>query len=109
MPAVATEKRVPANGEHINEHLNAVAHHVDLGGGRMRPAHGNFGGRQAMVARQVEQFGVKPEAFDALLFKNDAASFTAKRLEATLGVHEWKPQNDSNDAIENDSGKFAKE
>ena len=109
MPAVATEKRVPANGEHINEHLNAVAHHVDLGCRRMRPAHGNFGGLQAMVARQVEQFGVKAEAFDALLFENDAAWFSAKRFEAALGVHERKPQNDSNDAIEYDSGKFAKE
>jgi len=91
MPAVAAEKKVRANGEHINEHLNAVPHHVDLGGRRMRPAHGNFRGLQAMAARQEEQFGVKPEAFDALLFENDAASLSAKRFEAALGVHERKP------------------
>src|ERR1700745_3063099 len=73
----------------------------------MRPAHGNFDGFESVVARQVQQFGVKAETLDALLFENDVAALASEGLEAALRIHERKPQNASNYAIENDSGKFA--
>src|SRR5438552_3473981 len=106
--AVATELCVLANGEHVHEPQDAVAHHVDFCGRRMGPANRNFGGLKTMMASEVEQFRVKSETFDALLLEDDSAALAAEGFKAALRVDERKPQNDAHDAIENDSGKFAK-
>src|SRR6266853_176711 len=74
----------------------------------MRPAHWNFNGLEPVMASQIQQFGIKAETLNALLVKDNATALAAECLEATLRVHERKPQNDSNDTIENNSGKFAK-
>src|SRR5258708_33583398 len=74
----------------------------------MRPAHWNFNGIEPVMASQIQQFGIKAETLNALLVKDNASAFAAECLEATLRVHERKPQNDANDTIENNSGKFAK-
>src|SRR5713226_6612346 len=74
----------------------------------MRPAHWNFNGLEPVMASQIQQFRIKAETLNALLVKDNAAAFAAECLEATLRVHERKPQNDANDTIENNSGKFAK-
>ena len=61
-----------------------------------------------MMPGQIEQFGVETEALDGLLFKNNAATFAVESLEAALGVDKRQPQDDANDFVEYDAGKFAK-
>jgi hypothetical protein len=48
--AIASQDGVKADCEYVNEHPDAVAHHVDFGGGRMRPTNGNFDGAQSIAA-----------------------------------------------------------
>src|SRR6476661_2784530 len=72
----------------------------------MPPAHGNLPCVQSVVARQVQQLGIKSEALDALLFENDAAPFAAEGLETALGIDKRQPQHDSHDLIEKDARKL---
>src|SRR6266516_3325112 len=74
----------------------------------MPPAHGNLHGAQAVMTRQVEQFRVESEALNPLLLEEDGAALPAKSFETALRIHEREPQDDSNDLVENDSGKLAK-
>src|SRR6266403_5616252 len=74
----------------------------------MSPAHRDLHRAQSMMPRQVQQFGIKTEALDALLLENDDALITAERFEAALRIDKRQPQNDSNDLVENDARKFAK-
>src|SRR5229473_1485527 len=74
----------------------------------MPPAHRNLHGAQAVMTRQVEQFRVESEALNPLLVEEDAAALPAKSFETALRIHERQPQDDSNDLVENDSGKLAK-
>src|SRR6266478_2354394 len=74
----------------------------------MPPAHGNLHGPQAVMTRQVEQFRVEPEALNPLLLEEDGAALPAKSFETALRIHEREPEDDSNDLVENDSGKLAK-
>src|SRR5712664_3396872 len=73
----------------------------------MSPAHRDLHRAQSMMPRQVQQFGIKTEALDALLLENDDALITAERFEAALRIDKRQPQNDSNDLVENDARKFA--
>src|SRR5216683_3828166 len=74
----------------------------------MRPTHWNFNGLEPVMPRQIQQFRIKAETLDTLLLENNAATLAAECFEAALRVHERQPQNDAHDAIENNSGKFAK-
>src|SRR5258708_18755766 len=104
--AVPPPQRVPADGKHVDEHLNAVAHHVDFSGRRMRPAHRNFRRLQSVVPGQIQQLWIETETLDALLLKKNPAALPAERFEPALGVHKRQPQNDAHDAVKNNSGEF---
>src|SRR6266446_3011527 len=104
---VATPERVPSDRKYIGEHLDAVAQHAHFRRSRVSPAHGNLHCAQSMVPRQVQQLGIKTEAFDALLLEDDAALFTAEHFEAALRIDKRQPQYDSNNLVENDASKFA--
>src|ERR671924_589745 len=75
---VAATKGIPANHKHVEEHLQAVAEHVDFSSGGMAPAHGNFHRAQAVVACQIKQFRVEPEALDFV--ENDSCEFAEARF-----------------------------
>src|SRR5919108_1545842 len=104
---VAATKGIPANHKHVEEHLQAVAEHVDFSSGGMAPAHGNFHRAQAVVACQIKQFRVEPEALDGLLLEQDLAALPDKGFEAALRVHKRQPQDEAHDFVENDSCEFA--
>src|SRR5207248_2319561 len=105
---VAAEEGVPADFEDVDQHLQTVAEHADFRCRGMAPANRNFDRPQTMMPGQIEQFGVETEALDGLLFKNNAATFAVESLEAALGVDKRQPQDDANDFVEYDAGKFAK-
>ena len=75
MAAIAAADGVEADGEDINEHANAITHHVDFGGRRVRPANRNFDRGQSVAASEEEEFGVEAETLDGLEFEDDAAAF----------------------------------
>jgi len=106
LAGVAAEEGIPADFEDVEEHLEAVAEHADFGGWGMAPAHGDFHGAQTVVARELQQFRVEPEALDGLLLENNPATLAVEGFEAALGVDKRQPKNDANELIENDSGKF---
>src|SRR5579859_1746139 len=108
LPPVSPPHRVPPNRKHIQEHLHAVAKHVDLRGRRVRPAHRNLHRFQSMVARKIEQLRVEPESLNPLLRKNNFAALAPKRLESALRIHERQQQYSAHNLVKNDSGKFAK-
>src|SRR5690242_8144869 len=103
---IAAAKGVPADYKHVEEHLQAVSEHVDLGGGGMAPAYGDFHRAQAVVAREIEQFRVEAEALDGLLLENNLAALADKSFEPALRVHKWQPQDEAHDFVENDAGEF---
>src|SRR5271163_246589 len=72
----------------------------------MRPTHGNFNRLQSVVPRQIEQFGVEPKSLDSLLLENDAATLPPEGFEPALGIDKGKPQDQPDDGVEDDSGKF---
>src|SRR5215475_11143330 len=108
LPAISAQQRIPADCKYIQKHLDAVPHHVDLRSRIMRPSYGNLHCFQAVMARQIKQFGVKAETFDSLLVENDLATRATKCLKTTLGVDEREPQYDAHNSIEHDPGKLAK-
>src|SRR5712692_549864 len=102
---VAPGEGIPPDRKYVREHLDAVAEHIHFCRGRVSPAHGNLHRAQSMMARQVQQLGIKSKALNALLFENDAAVFSAECFEAALRIDERQPQNDSNNLVENDDRK----
>src|SRR5271155_3992269 len=104
---IAAGECVPANNKNIGEHLEAVAQHADFCSGRMRPAHGDFRGAQAVMASQVQQFRVEAETLDTLLGENYFAGFAPESFEAALGVDEGEAQTKTHHVVEDDSGEFA--
>src|SRR5277367_74781 len=104
---IAASDRVPADREHIQKHLNAVVKHIDLRRWRMPPPNGNLERTQAMMPRQVEQFGIEPEPLDALLLEKDLAAFATERFEAALCIDERKPQDHPHDLVEDYSCELA--
>src|SRR5258708_40356872 len=72
----------------------------------MAPTNGDFYGAQAVVAREVQQFRIEPEALDGLLIENNPATLAVEGFEAALGVDKRQPKNDANELIENDSGNL---
>jgi len=103
---ITSHQRIPADSEHVDEHLYAVAQHAHFRGRRMPPAHRNLHGAQAMVARQIQKFRVEPKALDPLLLENDFARIIAEGLESALRIDKWQPQDDANNLVENDAGEF---
>ena len=100
---------VPADDEDIEKHLDGVAEHVYFGGWGMAPANRDFDGGEAVVAGEVEELGVKAEAFDGLLLEDELAFFAAKGFEAALRVDERKAEDDADDFVEDDTGEFAEQ
>src|SRR5260370_16892025 len=73
----------------------------------MPPAHRNFNRAQAMTPRQVQQLRVEPKSLNRLLLEDDRAVFAPKRFETALRIDKGKPQDNSHNFVENDSGEFA--
>src|SRR5271156_1624535 len=106
MPAgVAPGQRVPANDEHIGEHLQTVAQHAHFRSRRMRPTHRYFRRMQPMMPSQVQQFRIEAKALDALLLKNYFARFALESFEPALGVYKRKSQTKTYDGIEHNAGE----
>src|SRR6516164_8362980 len=104
---VPSEQRFRPDHKHVEEHLQAVFQHAHLCRWGMRPPDRHLHGRQAVVSRQVKQFGVEPEALDGLLLENDPAALPAKRLEPALSIHKRQAQNDADNPVEHHPGKLA--
>ena len=59
------------------------------------------------MAGEVEKFGIKAEALNALLSKNYAARLAAKGLEAALRIDKWQAENGAHNEIKNHAGVLA--
>src|SRR5512138_3650285 len=101
---ILAAQMVPADGEHLEEHAQAVFQRVDLGALVVRPLDGDFSDAQSKPVRQEEQFGIEAPAFDTLTRKNLLRRPAGERLEAALRVFEAqsqeKPQQQVEDAPE---------
>src|SRR5260370_40355076 len=102
---IPPHQRVPANDKNIQEHLQAIAHHAHLGGRRMRPTYRNLRGTQPVMARQIEDLGVKAESFNALLLKNHDAGLAAERFESALRIDKRKSEKGAHNEIEKHAGR----
>src|SRR5579859_3868331 len=103
---IPAQKRVPADRENVEKHLNAVAQHIHFRRGRMPPAHGNFHGAQPVMPRQIEQFRIEPEPFDALLLEYDFAALAPECLEPALRIDKGKSQDQPHYGVEHNAGEF---
>src|SRR5208337_3755005 len=87
--------------------MNAVAKHIHFRGGRVAPTHGDLDGVEAVMSREVKQFGIETEALDALLFKKNLAAFAAEGFEAALRVDKRQTKDHTDDGVKDDAGEFA--
>ena len=73
----------------------------------MIPAHRNFAQSQSGSLRQIEQFDVESETFDARGLENRSARIEPERLESALRVPKRQPGCEPHDEIKNAAALFA--
>src|SRR5882757_5731694 len=72
----------------------------------MSPAHRDLHRPQSVMSRQIKQLWVESEPLDGLLLEDNLALFPPERLESTLGIHKWQPQDQPHYLVEDNAGKL---
>src|SRR5208282_1862587 len=99
-------KVVPANAQHLLEHVRAVDQRMDAGSSAVSPKHWNLRHTEAELARQKKYLRVEAPALDALQRKNGLRGAAGKRFKAALGVGEVQTQNHAQQEVKDSSKKL---
>src|SRR5215471_21461552 len=105
--AITAFQVVPANGQHLDSHPEAVTHGADLRTMVVRPLDGYLNCAQLELIGQEQQLRIETPALDVLTGKHDLGSVSCEGLEAALRVAILQPQNDTEGEVEQASVELA--
>src|SRR5215469_8632349 len=90
---------VPAHGQHLDSHADAITKRADLGAMIVRPLDRNLNRAQLEFVGEEEQFRIETPALNVLPGKNRLRGAAGERLEAALRVAIFQAQHNAESQV----------